>query len=59
MPSSQLSMSQNPLASRTPAMETRLTAEEWGLILEALSAYKHHTAYRELYEKLAPRQIYS
>jgi hypothetical protein len=30
----------------------RLTAEEWMLILKALSAYQHHKAYRPLYEKL-------
>lgn len=29
-----------------------LTAEEWMLILKALSAYQHHKAYRPLYEKL-------
>ena len=30
----------------------RLTAEEWMLILKALSAYQHHESYRPLYEKL-------
>ena len=30
----------------------RLTAEEWMLILKALSAYQHQKAYRPLYEKL-------
>lgn len=29
-----------------------LTAEEWMLILKALSAYQHHEAYRPLYKKL-------
>ena len=32
--------------------EPTLTAEEWMLILKALSAYQHHEAYRSLYEKL-------
>ena len=30
----------------------RLTAYEWELILQALSAYQHHNDFRELYEKL-------
>lgn len=30
----------------------RLTAEEWMLILKAISAYQHHESYRPLYEKL-------
>lgn len=30
----------------------RLTAEEWMLILQAMSAYQHHESYRALYEKL-------
>lgn len=29
-----------------------LTAEEWMLILKALSAYQHYESYRPLYEKL-------
>lgn len=55
----QLRTSQESFASRAPANGRHLTAEEWDLILEALSAYQHHTLYRELYAKLAPRQSYS
>jgi uncharacterized protein YoaH (UPF0181 family) len=36
-----------------------LTAEEWRLILQALSAYQHHEDFRALYEKLASRQTRS
>jgi|GEM_PF-5330008 len=50
----QLRTSQEFFASRVPAQERHLTSEEWDLIVEALSAYRHHTLYRELYEKLAP-----
>ena len=35
-----------------PEKGPHLTAEEWMLILEALSTYQHHKVYRPLYEKL-------
>ena len=37
-----------PFSEKGPS----LTAEEWMLILKALSAYQHHESYRPLYEKL-------
>ena len=43
-------------ASRAPAAEPHLTTEEWGLILKALSAYRHNAVYRKLYDKLVPRR---
>jgi|GEM_PF-6439397 len=43
-------------ASHAPAAGPHLTTEEWGLILKALSAYRHNAVYRDLYEKLAPRK---
>lgn len=47
---------QNPnpafLSFRVPAAGLRLSAEEWRLIVSALSAYRHNQAYRPLYEKL-------
>ena len=36
-----------------PSAALRLTAEEWKLIVSALSAYQHNQTYRPLYEKLA------
>lgn len=45
-----------PRASSAYQAGPRLTAEDWALILAALSAYKHNAAYRDLYEKLAPQQ---
>lgn len=38
-----------------PSVAPRLTAEEWKLIVSALSAYKHNQTYRPLYEKLAAK----
>ena len=35
-----------------PEKGPHLTAEEWMLILEALSTYQHHKVYRPLYERL-------
>ena len=35
-----------------PSAGLRLTAEEWKLIVSALSAYQHNQTYRPLYEKL-------
>ena len=29
-----------------------LTPEDWSLIVEALSAYQHHSAFRAVYEKI-------
>ena len=46
-----------PRASSACQASPQLTAEEWALILAALSAYKHNAAYRDLYEKLAPQKI--
>ena len=40
-----------PCPAPSPAL--RLTAEEWKMIVSALSAYQHHQTYRPLYEKLA------
>lgn len=50
-----------PAASASCAIAPKppLSAEEWGLILKALSAYRHNATYRELYEKLAPRTALS
>lgn len=47
MSSVQLQPSHDPVAIRPPT-GTHLSAKEWGLILEALSAYRHHKVYREL-----------
>ena len=41
------------LTFRTPAVGLRLTAEEWKLIVGALSAYQHNHTYRSLYEKFS------
>lgn len=35
------------------ASPSTLTASEWELILVALEAYQHHTAYRDLHGKVA------
>lgn len=59
MSSPQLWASHDPVAIRPPAAGAHLTTSEWNLILEALSVYRHHTLYRELYEKLAPPQTRS
>ena len=32
--------------------EEPLTPEDWSLIVEALSAYQHHSAFRAVYEKI-------
>lgn len=42
--------------SRACAPGPRLTAEEWKLILEALSAYRHNATYRDLHDKLASQK---
>lgn len=41
-----------PYAPRPCAPGPHLTSEEWELILKAVSAYKHNTTYRQLYDKL-------
>lgn len=41
-----------PSAPRPWASRAHLTSEEWELILKAVSAYKHNTTYRQLYDKL-------
>lgn len=33
-----------------------LTAEEWNLIVEALGAYRHHSAFRAVYNKIKAGQ---
>lgn len=47
--------SSRSLGFRMPAEGLRLSAEEWELIMSALSAYQHNQAYRSLYEKLSSR----
>lgn len=44
-----------PLAMtpRVPAANVRLTVDEWGLIVAALSAYQHNKTYLPLYQKFA------
>ena len=42
-----------PYPVPAPSVAPRLTAEEWKLIVSALSAYQHNQTYRPLYEKLA------
>ena len=56
MPDPQLRSSQMLVQSQRPPSEHHLSAEDWGMILEALSAYKHNTSFRDLYEKAAARR---
>lgn len=44
------------LSSRACASKPQLTPEEWEMILEALSAYRHNAAYRGLYDKLVSQK---
>jgi len=59
MPATPLRLSPSASVSRIIAPKAPLSAEEWGLILKALSAYRHNVTYRELYEKLALRTALS
>lgn len=54
-----LSLRPNPNLSalRACAPGPRLTAEEWELILKAVSAYRHNATCRDLYDKLARRKL--
>ena len=52
MISHQLLKNPSSLGSRLPPAALRLTAEEWTMIVGALSAYQHNQSYRPLYEKL-------
>ena len=56
MPSPQLRSSQTLVQSQRPPTGHHLSAEEWGMILEALSVYQHTAAFRDLYEKVAARR---
>ena len=52
MISRQLLKNPSSLGSPVPSAALRLTAEEWELIVGALSAYQHNQSYLPLYEKL-------
>ena len=45
-----------PSVLRACAAGPQLTAEEWELILKAVSAYRHNATYRGLYDKLVSRK---
>ena len=49
---------QHPPSSLFYEPKKRLTADEWELIMDALSAYQHNEVYRALYEKLGGAQAH-
>jgi len=55
--SRQLQTNTPSLVFRAPSAGVRLTAQEWEMIVGALSAYQHNQTYRPLYEKLVTQTL--